>query len=77
MGCCCVLSDSAWAKAEKKAADPHMTVDGNPFRREIDPNQALVEHNMKVLHQDAHMWNDPKSGSAYRAIRSMTYNGGE
>ena len=63
--------------AERKARDPNMSVNGNPLRKEGDPEAPMVEKHMKDLMCDAAKWNDPKSGHIYRAIRSMTYQGGE
>ena len=72
-----ILSDPVMDAAERKTRDPNMSVNGNPLRRDVDPEACLVRKNMDALWEDAHRWNDPKSGSAYRAIRSMVYNGGE
>lgn len=63
--------------AERKAHDPNMTVNGNPLRRDVDPTACMVDKNMDALMDDARRWNDQRSGMAYRAIRGMTYNGGE
>lgn len=80
MGCFIGLigeSDSTWDKALKKAEDPHMTLDGNPLRQAGDPQKLIRRKNMERLENDASMWNDPKRGEAYRAIRSMVYRKGE
>lgn len=69
--------DSPWEQASKKAEDPNMTLNGNPLRQAGDPASLIRSKNMDRLMTDAEMWNDPKRGEAYRAIRSMVYNKGE
>ena len=63
--------------AVKKANDIHMTVDGNPLRENPEPHECLVGKNMERLYDDAHAWNNQRTGEAYRAIRSMVYRGNE
>ena len=79
MGCGMIImgGDGSYEAAERKAHDPNMTVNGNPLRKDVDPERCLVHKNMEALYRDADAWNDQRSGMAYRAIRGMTYNGGE
>ena len=80
MGCGMVIvsgGSSDFEAAERKARDPNMSVNGNPLRKDVDPAACMVNKNMDALMEDARRWNDQRSGVAYRAIRSMTYNGGE
>ena len=69
--------DGSYEAAERKAHDPNMSVNGNPLRKDVDPTACMVNKNMDALMDDARRWNDQRSGAAYRAIRGMTYNGGE
>lgn len=69
--------DSAFDKALRKADDIHMTVNGNPLRKDPDMHCCLVHKNMDRLHDDARAWSDQRTGEAYRAIRGMTLNQGE
>ena len=69
--------DDSWAKAHKKAADPHMTLNNNPLRGRTSGEEAVVGRNMERLHRDADAWDDPHTGHIYRAIRGMTLDKGE
>ena len=71
------IEDDPWEKARKKAADPHMVLNGNPLREQRTDEEKFVCHNMKRLHKDAEAWDDPLSGHIYRAIRGMTLDKGE
>lgn len=67
------------AALERKLNDPAMTLSGNPLRRDFEELRIndLRRKNLDRLHDDAVAWNDQRHGAAYRAIRSMTYGGGE
>lgn len=67
--------DDSYEQARKKADDIHMTVNGNPLRKDVDPHRCLIHKNMDRLYEDAEAWNDQRTGEAYRAIRSMTLKG--
>ncbi len=56
-----------------KAGDIHMSLKDNPLRTDFDPLGEIRHKNMMRLHRDAEAWQDPKTGEAYRAIRSMNY----
>lgn len=58
---------------DKKTGDIHMSVKDNPLRADFDPLGELRYKNMVRLRRDAEAWQDPKTGEAYRAIRSMTH----
>lgn len=60
-----------YEKARKKAAEEHMSLDGNPLRRDVDWNDYRTQQNMERLLEDARSWNDPLHGHAYRAIFGM------
>lgn len=79
MGCgMCIIEDPAWQEAERKAESIDMSVKGNPLRKAFGPmDKPHIEANMDRLRKDARMWNDQRSGEAYRAIRGMTYGGEE
>lgn len=56
-----------------KTREPNMSLKDNPFRAEFDPLEAIQHKNMIRLRRDAEAWQNPKTGEAYRAIRSMTH----
>ena len=65
-----------WEQAEKKAADPKMTLQNNPLvdRSDEYKQRELRRSNMERLERDAANYNGIH-GNAYAAIRSMTFKG--
>lgn len=70
--------DSHIGAAERKAADPKMTLQNNPLvTGQADPYQGITEYNMKRLMHDARLRSCPVRGSAYSAIMDTRYKEGE
>lgn len=65
-----------WDQANKKAADPHMTLQNNPLVDRSDEyrQREMQSQNMRRLEEDAERYRGIH-GNAYAAIRSMTFKG--
>lgn len=68
-----IFAGDSVSRAYDKTGDIHMSLKDNPLRADFDILGEVRHKNMVRLRRDAEAWQDPKTGEAYRAIRSMVH----